>query len=289
MKKFTDIKQFRDVIREIKFNHDYKGNDENGDAIYLHDSPYPTLNFRGTIKLHGTNSAIIKYKNNENYIFQSRERELELTKDNASFMLNMMNKNLDKLFENIQCNDYVAIYGEWIGQGIQKTVAISELEKSFVVFAIKIDDVYQDLKNYIHIKNESERIYNILDFKTFNIDIDFNIPELSINTLRDWTIEVETECPVAKHFGISGIGEGIVFESFYDNKRYIFKSKGEKHQNSKVKTLNTVDTELINNINEFVEYACTENRLKQGIDKMIELNIPITHESTGKYLQWGCW
>jgi hypothetical protein len=60
MLKYTDIGQFRNVIRAVKYNHDFKGFNECNKAVYFHDTPYPTLKFKGTIKLHGTNTAIIK-------------------------------------------------------------------------------------------------------------------------------------------------------------------------------------------------------------------------------------
>lgn len=53
MKKFTEIGQFRQVVTEVRSHWDYSGRDENGDAKYNHTSPYPTLRFRGTVKLHG--------------------------------------------------------------------------------------------------------------------------------------------------------------------------------------------------------------------------------------------
>jgi CxxC motif-containing protein len=296
MKTFTEINQFRNVIREVKSHWDYQGKDNNGNTIYLHDKPYPTLKFRGTVKNHGTNSAIVKYKNWDNddnllvpmykYEFQSRERVLTLTEDNCGFMNEMFNKNYIKLFENIKFEKYCAIYGEWCGKGIQKGVAISELPKMFIIFAVKIDDIYQDIENFKHLKIEEERIFNILQFKTYSIDIDFNQPELIQNKLIELTTEVGNECPVGKYFGVNGIGEGIVWEYINDKKRYIFKVKDERHQNSKVKTLTTIDVEAIKNINEFIEYAVTENRLLQGVDKMKELNLPIDIKSTADYLKW---
>lgn len=89
-------------------------------------------------------------------------------------------------------------------------------------------------------------------------------------------------------FDIELTGEGIVWESFNEHmkKRYIFKTKGEKHQNSKVKTLTTVDVEALENMNSFIEYAVTENRMMQGIDKMVEMHIPIEMKSTSEYLRW---
>ena len=64
------------------------------------------------------------------------------------------------------------------------------------------------------------------------------------------------------------------------------KVKGEKHQNSKVKTLTTVNVEEVENMREFIEYAVTENRMNQGIDKLIENHIPIEITSTGDFIKW---
>jgi hypothetical protein len=290
MKAFTEIGQFRNVVREVRSHWDYQGRDANGDAIYQHSTPYPTLTFRGTVKLHGTNSAIVLYKEDDHVEFQSRENVLILEGDepldNAGFMRTMLTKDYRKLFAGIEFNDYCAIYGEWCGQGIQKSVGITQLPKMFVIFGIKIDEVYQDMKNFTHLKIEDEQIYNIMQFPNFSISIDFNSPELMQNKLIELTESVEKECPVAKYFGIEGIGEGIVWEYVNGEERYIFKVKGEKHQNSKVKTLTTVDVEAVENINSFIEYAVTENRLLQGVDKMKELGLPIEPKTTGDYLRW---
>jgi hypothetical protein len=291
MKKFTDIEQFRNVIRAVKTHADYKGKDDNGEAIYLHDQPYPTLSFRGTVKLHGTNSAIVAYRRENGdieYEFQSRERVLSIKEDNAGFMLSMLNKHYQRLFDNIVFNDYCAIYGEWCGGNIQKTVALNALPKMFVIFAVKIDDKYQDMLSFTNLFNNEEGIYNILHFQHFYINIDFERPEIAQNQIIERTIAIETECPVGKFFGISGVGEGCVLEhiNVETGERYIFKSKGEKHQNSKVKTLTTIDTEAVENMRDFVEYAVTENRMKQGVDKMIELGHPIELKSTGDFLRW---
>ena len=87
-------------------------------------------------------------------------------------------------------------------------------------------------------------------------------------------------------FNIDLVGEGIVFECFNDGHRYIFKSKGLKHSVSHVTKLASVDTEAVENVNAFIEYAVTENRLLQGIDKMKELGLPIEPKTTGDYLRW---
>lgn len=278
MIKFPSIEQYRNTIREVKSNHDYQGKDELEQPIYQHLSPYPVLDFVGTVKLHGTNSSVVKYK--DKVEFQSRERVLSLQQDNYQFMLSMSNKNLNFLFENIEFNEYIAVFGEWVGQGIQSGVAVSNLPKTFVIFAYKVDDIWLNIQR----SDFSQNIYHIENFPTWNLEIDFNSPESVQNRLVELTEEVEKECPVGKHFGFSGIGEGIVWTT--SDRRYSFKIKGEKHSATKVKTLAAIDTELIKSMNEFVDNVLTESRLKQGIEKLKEMGLEVSQKSTGDYLRW---
>ena len=282
MKKYNSIEQFRNVIRKVKENHDYQGKDENGNAIYSHTSDYPTIKFKGTVKIHGTNAGVVLHKNGQ-LDFQSRERVLSLEQDNAGFMLAMLNTNWIGALERFNFNEYVAVYGEWCGGNIQKGVAINGLPKMFIIFGIKIDDVWIDLPADFH--NNGINIYNILQFPTYEMDIDFNNPELSQNKLIDLTMAVEEECPVGKFFGVSGIGEGIVWTSV-DNEDFKFKSKGEKHSTSKVKTLNAVDIESLEGLKEFVDLAVTENRLEQGLQYLNEMGLSLDQKSTGQFLGW---
>jgi hypothetical protein len=171
-----------------------------------------------------------------------------------------------------------------------KGVAVSQLpNKKFVIFAVKIDDVYQDMENYKHLMDNENEIYNIFQFGTFYIDVDFNQPEYAQNKIVEKTIETEKECPVGKYFNINGIGEGVVLEHINPldiTERYILKSKGELHAVSHHKVLAPIDTEAVENMNEFIEYAVTENRMQQGIDKMKELGLPMLMSTTGDYLRW---
>ena len=109
------------------------------------------------------------------------ERVLTLEQDNANFCAEMMRKNLDNLFSNIEFNDYCAIYGEWCGGNIQKGVAINGLPKMFVIFGIMVDDNWIEIPTYL--QDNENNIYNVLQFDTFYVDIDFNNPELIQNKL----------------------------------------------------------------------------------------------------------
>lgn len=279
MKKYPSIEQFRQVIREVKSRHDFVGKDEDGKVIYQHTSDYPVLDFKGTVKLHGTNAGIVFYK--DRVEFQSRERVLSLTSDNAGFMLAMSAKDLSFLISGIAFEESVAVYGEWCGGSIQKGVGLSKLPKMFVIFGYMADGHWVDINR----SDSNQGIYHIDDFPTFNVRIDFNYPEQIQNRLIELTLQVEEKCPVAAHFGVDGVGEGIVFTCVSDP-TIKFKSKGEKHSASKVKVLNAVDTEQVESIREFVEYAITENRLKQGLQYLSENGFELSPKSTGDFIGW---
>jgi len=46
---FPDIKLFNSVIKTVRHHTDYKGKNEADEAIYLHDVPYPTIEYKGTV------------------------------------------------------------------------------------------------------------------------------------------------------------------------------------------------------------------------------------------------
>lgn len=283
MIKYPSIDQFRQIIREVKTRHDYQGKDENGDPIFIHKGPYPTLEFKGTVKIHGTNASIVKYKGESGYKFQSRERELSLAHDNSTFMLTMLGCDLEPLFSGIHFQETIVFYGEWCGGNIQKGVAINGLPKMFVIFGCKVDGKWCDFGVVPHMNYQN--IYFIDQFKTWFIDVDFNEPEKVQNKFIELTEQVEAQCPVGKYFGVEGIGEGIVWKSTI-HPTLMFKVKGEKHSVSKVTKLAAVDTVLIDSMKEFINLALTENRLNQGIEKLTEMGKPIDQKSTGDFLRW---
>ncbi len=278
MKRYDSIEQFRNIVHKVKTQHDFQGLDEEGKAIYAHTSPYPTLTFEGTVKLHGTNAAIVRYADGRTE-FQSRERVLSEGSDNAGFYAEMSQHDWSWL--DLGQKDYIAIYGEWCGGNIQKGVGITGLPKMFVLFGTKVDDKW--IPNNFSFPNIN--LYNVQDFDKFQIPIDFNHPELSQNQLIEWTLQVEDECPVAKRFGVSGVGEGIVFTCTTDP-TLKFKSKGEKHSVSKVKMLNLVDVEQIAKVDDFIDNVLTMNRLEQGLSYMKEMQLETSQKNTGEFLRW---
>ncbi len=304
MIKYPSIEQFRTVVSNVNRQYNFVGLDENGDAIYDPLLPKPVLTFKGTIKLHGTNAGV-SYNSKDGLWAQSRENIIIPEKDNAGFafyveshkdifnglMLHVAEK------ENINRNDNtISIYGEWCGGNIQKGVGISNLPKSFFIFGVKITphtETEEELKanpaywvDSTYLRAPEVKIYNIDDYETYSIDIDFNMPQLVQNQLSELTIAVEEECPVAKAFGFSGIGEGVVWSCEFQNVVHRFKTKGDKHSSSKVKTLATVDVEKLNSIKEFVEYSVTESRVNQAIENVFPNEEPLDVKKMGDVIRW---
>jgi len=305
MIKFPSIEQFRNVVATINRNFNYVGLDENGEAIYDQSLPKPIITFKGTVKLHGTNAGI-SYNNEAGVWAQSRENIITSQKDNAAFAFFVESKDtvFKELFDiiatrnNIDCDtNTITIYGEWAGKGIQKGVGISNLlEKTYFVFGVKItphtetEDERKENPAYwvdsSYVEYVNHRIYNIEDFETYSIDIDFNMPQLVQNQLSELTLAIEEQCPVAKSFGFEGIGEGIVWTAEFKGVVHRFKVKGEKHSSSKVKTLAAVDTEKLNSTTEFVEYAVTDSRFNQALENVFPNNEPVDTKKLGDVIRW---
>jgi hypothetical protein len=285
MIKFPSIEQFRTIVATVLRQYNFAGLDENGDAIYDTTKPKPTLKFKGTVKLHGTNAAV-SGNLSDGIWAQSRENIITVEKDNAGFAFFVeSNKELfTELIATVFTNNNidmlentVTIYGEWAGGNIQKGVGITNIEKSFFIFGVKVTPhttTEEEAKSkpaywvdYSYLRSPENRIYNIDDYPTWEIDIDFNMPQLVQNKLSELTIAVEEECPVAKAFGFSGIGEGIVWSTTLNGNVHRFKVKGELHAGkSKVKTLNKVDDEKIKKTLEIAEKVTPTWRLAQMLE-----------------------
>lgn len=303
---FPSIEQYRNVIAAINRRSDFVGLDESGEAIYDTTRKKPTLTFTGTVKLHGTNAGVC-FNLIDGFWAQSRENIITPESDNAGFaffahtnkhsFINMFTKLA--VHSKIDMNkNTISIYGEWCGGNIQKGVGITNLPKSFFIFGVKVSpnidttDVEAVKANPAYwidstkLSDNEARIYNINDFPTYVMEIDFNTPETVQNQLAELTLAVEAECPVAKAFGFSGIGEGIVWSCEDKGVVHRFKVKGEKHSSSKVNKLASVDVEKVASIREFVEYAVTESRFNQGLEKVYVNNEPIDIKKLGQLIKW---
>jgi hypothetical protein len=262
----------------------YQGKDTEGNAVFDNTVPMPTLTFNGT-------NAGVGYDPVTGEIWaQSRKNIINVEKDNMGWAF-FVEKNKDLFLEiftrylpQTDGKTDIILFGEWCGSNIQKGVAVSELDKMFVCFEAMCGDtrLAVDLVDF-----PEDSIFPITAFPRYTVDIDFNNPALAINQMTEITEQVEAECPVGKHFGVSGIGEGVVCGATYQDKYLNFKVKGEKHSATKVKKLVKVDVEKIASVDKFVEYAVTDNRLNQAIEQVFTLeNEEPTVKGLGKFLKW---
>lgn len=287
-RKFSSIEQFSNVVKSLRVYSNKNG------------TPLPKLKFNGSVKLHGTNAGIAITDTVE---FQSRERTLSYESDNAGFC-NWGLQNIDKIRsigDRIK-SEYpgvkgIYLYGEWCCSSIQAGVALNQIpEKKLALFEMVL--VYEDgtettlidLTEFGWITDTLPNVFIIdLVASPIELEIDFENPHLVQNYLLEKTLEVENECPVGKYFGVSGVGEGLVWKTQTEFGVLRFKTKGEKHSSSKVKTVRELtEAEIASkeSAKEFVDYALSENRLLQGIDKLKEMGLDVDIKSTGAYLKW---
>lgn len=281
MEKWSSIEQFRHVVKYVQSWAEY------------HEQPLPTLMFRGTVKLHGTNAGI--KRTNGTYIAQGRTRELSIEDDNYGFANwlatnikdSQFKSELDNMFDNV-CPDPdvdIVIYGEWCGKGIQKKVAVAQLEKRFVAFGAKVRSDYVELTQSVNMPSFSQ-VDNILTAGTFLVGVDFSEPAQALQTFEELTLKVEDRCPYAALHGVEGIGEGIVWNcvEFPTNSDLWFKTKGEKHsgKGEKKRNVATIDPEKLEKINDLVDYVLSSSRLQQGLEHVESLEM----KNMGQYLKW---
>lgn len=292
MKKFPKIGQFRDVIQTTKHETNFNGVDEHGEPIYVQRT-MPREKYIGTVKLHGTNAGINWDWNTNEITVQSRERVITVDDDNygfAQWVRSQETKFLSWFNSRFDAGTNVTVYGEWCGGSIQKGVALSQLPKMFVIFSIHIQKGDLSLWYHADIADppDIENVYSIFDFPTFEMVIDFNVPQVVQNDLIKITEQVEAECPVGKHLGVTGVGEGVVWSRVNDYRPdFTFKVKGEKHSVSKVKKLAPVDVERMNSIKEFIDSVVTMNRVRQAYDAVHLMNTERpTQKDTGDVIRW---
>jgi hypothetical protein len=263
-----------------------------------------TVSYRAKVKLHGTNAGIQIYFNDK-VVAQSRTTELINGEDNAGFSKWVeSNKTKWASIADDTDEEYV-IFGEWIGPGIQKNVAVSEIpRKVFAVFAarhITSEDDSLIVEPYL-LQELVKDIPDTYVLPWHNIQLEINwtssVEELTlnVNVINEWVMEVEKNDPwVENTFGVKGTGEGLVFYptskehlGLKNFNNIVFKAKGEKHKNIKTAAPAQVNAQAAANVQQFVDMVLTEARLEQGAtfvggkDGTIWFDMKLI----GKFLAW---
>lgn len=298
--KYPKIDQFRQVVKDLQYH------------VTKHKIMQTVFPLVGTVKLHGSHADIVFTKQTDNAddslwntTFQSRNRILSSSADNCGFFRLMeqvpsseMKRLRDEILlilqnENISKDPVkqIMISGEICGGNVQKGVALAELPLMFVIYGIKINNIWQDFSRYHQLKAEAHQIYNISRAPIFHETLDLKDVDSLVPRLLEKTNQVDKECPFAKTFGVSGVGEGIVYvlAEHPDWTDFWFKVKGSEHTVSHVKTLKEKTPEQLNalrDVKTFVSQVVTEARLNQGLDYMREMQIEQTKSNIGVFIKW---
>ena len=327
MKRFISynkIGDFNKVIKDVGHSARYLGYDEvKKEVIYDNLAPLPTIMITGSEKVHGTNAAVCM--GGGEFWVQSRKNIINLDKDNAFCAATILTKDgTQKSWENIinsLSKEYnidldtniISVYFEWSGGNIQKKAAVSGLDKRAIIFQhfkvsplnpiidedgteksaywLETSETFDMSGNGLDeiswLDDTTVKIYNVMNFDTWNFEVDFNKPKLSQNDFIKLVEEIiEPNSPLGKSMGIeNNVGEGVVFTFIYKETLHKFKVKGEEHSVSKVKTLKPVDNVREQAKQEEAQRVCPAWRLEQGYKEVFG-DKPGDKKRTGDFMKW---
>jgi hypothetical protein len=296
--KFSHIGQLHNVVQVVTARRDA------GIAI-------ERVAYRGRVKLHGSNAAIVCHP--DGLCAQSRNREITPDDDNLGFATFAYAKETVAVIRELEAElreatklereQPLALFGEWIGPGVQKGVGVAQLPaRQWVLFAIATPGEEEEHKRYFDLPSLGERfaklgIHSIADGPQWSIELDFGhraALELASDAIEEATAMVDARCPWAARFGVEGVGEGLVWQPLgqhFGDSELFFKSKGDRHQVAarKPKTErkgSLLDPEQLASVEAFVAYAVTGPRLAQGLDYLREQGLAVEMRSLGPYLKW---
>lgn len=279
------IELLHNVIRTLTHLHEDEGR------------PFPVVRYRAKVKLHGSNCAV--QVTGDGVFAQSRTTMLTPESDYKGFAA-WVREHRD-FFAALRPG--LVVFGEWCGPGVEKGMAISQVAtKLFVVFAVR------DGERVVHDPDEVRALVpaagapaelHVLPWDGEPVTIDYSSRESLERiaaTLNDRVAAVEHEDPwVRSTFGISGLGEGLVFYPLEVDRAaprsdpeglaaLMFKAKGDKHRTAGAKTAVQVDTTVVGSVAEFVALMVTEPRLQQGLAVVCGGTVDMKH--TGKFIAW---
>lgn len=308
-KKFPSIENFVSLHHSIKKN------------IFVNERPI--MNYRGKVKLHGTNAGVTIRKKEENDKAAFYTDELAITPLKRSSFISPQDDNagfatwvgervnfFSNIFNMFTYADDVTVFGEWAGKGIQKSDAVSKIDgKHFFIFSIRVDDKWitdpADILFYTGILSESH-VYgdiHVLPWYTEELKVDFSSSidvDKFVENVNNLTGPLNQIDPYIKYtFGIEDHGEGFVFYPIIDNNRtmteeqfnFVFKAKVEAHNASGNKNKAAeADPILHDNAAKFADEFVTDARVKQALCEVYPERAfdDFTQKDTGPILAWIC-
>lgn len=291
--KFPSIERFKHVYKEVRARAEFVSKDDAG-VVFDASKPKPKITFTSTIKIHGINVGV-SLDRQGNFTVQSRSRIVSPDDDSYGFYSWVTQPERQAFLTNylttcLADNDAVIVFGEFAGKGIQKWVAVSQVEKHFYPF--NVATVKNDIVHYLplyELNSLENRAINILPITLFPMQefiIDFNATDLNLvlDEIQQLCDAVECQCPIGQYHQVNGIGEGIVLCS--EDFTYRFKVKGDEHATAKRQLAINSQDEQFDGIKDFVATVVSEPRLQQGMSYLQENNIAINKQHIPQYVEW---
>lgn len=265
---FPSIGQYRDAVLAVK-------------ALTLEGEKLPIVEYSGRVKLHGTNAGLV-FDRNGTFHCQSREKIIVPGDDNAGFA-KWAHQNVERILDLdvvsrvdlADCGyDFVGIFGEWCGGKISPNVALNQLARMFVVFAVcyqKPDRswwFYHDLGGFEH---PEIGLFNVDLFDTYGLRVDFSDPGAATSRIQLLTTAVENDCPAGRYFGYLGTGEGIVWTAVDPTYHFAnFKSKGTKHA-AAAAILGAADPAQMQNLSDLIDLIMREGTIESRVEQAVRV------------------
>lgn len=263
----------------------------------LENQPLPVVRYRAKVKLHGANCAVQIAA--DGLACQSRTTMLTPESDYKGFAAWVHDHRA--YFTSLRPG--LVVFGEWCGPGVEKGMAISQVPtKLFVVFAVRDGErvVFDpdEIRALVPAAGAPDTLH-VLPWDGDDVTIDYGSREQLDRiaaALSTRVAAVEHEDPwVMRTFGVSGLGEGLVFYPIEVNGQpplttpeglagLMFKAKGDKHRTAGAKTAVQVDATAAASVGEFVTLMVPDARLEQGLSSVCDGVVDM--KQIGKFLAW---
>lgn len=265
------------------------------------------VDFEGTVKIHGTNAGV--RIGQDTYQPQSRTRSLDMNNDNYGFAAWALGNDVRSAMLGVASairdanalseRAHVVVYGEWAGPGIQSGVAVNRLkERQFIIFGAGIptpgDDEnqreYLDLSG-CDISRPEVSIRSVWEAPLYRLSVDMldgGSCEKAAHYANEITEAVDKLCPWGLLHGIEGHGEGVVWKPvgrLSKESGLYFKTKGDGHRKGGKKIAKT-HPERLASVFKFADYACTHDRMVQGVGAVVGSGNTIDMTITGHFMRW---
>jgi hypothetical protein len=260
------------------------------------------LTFEGTVKTHGTNTAVVQMGPDEPIFVQSRTRFITPETDNigaAAFIMGhqptfqailgkvraahprvsvKLSVNADGSVSMAMQQD-VVLFGEFCGKGVQKGVGVS-LQNTFLV----LYDVVVGGQRCPHLLDGlpyGDRIFNVNAFGRYVIQVrKDDLDDTESDALAE---AVGRDCPVARALGTPGAGEGIVWRCADAPRatRLWFKSKAPPFCIAQKQVRQKANPSIAEAAAAFAKAFATPARMRQGLD-----TVGYDKASMGAFIMW---